>query len=76
MVCCVFHEWKIKGLYYRPMASMGWNYGIQLIETCQCDKCGKRRSMIIEKYNNDSYMLYRRKLKELNSIGVKNFYTE
>ena len=53
---CVFHEWKVKGLYYKPVASMGWNYGIQLIEEYQCKKCGKKKCIIVEKYNNDSYM--------------------
>ena len=73
---CVFHEWKVKGLYYKPVASMGWNYGIQLIEEYQCKECGKKKGIIVEKYNNDSYMLYRQKLKELKSMGIKNFYNE
>ena len=73
---CVFHEWKVKGLYYKPVASMGWNYGIQLIEEYQCKKCGKKKSIIVEKYNNDSYMAYVRKLEEIERRGIKSFYNE
>ena len=73
---CLFHKWRARDLYYKPVASMGWNYGIQLIEEYQCKKCGKKKSIIVEKYNNDSYMAYVRKLEEIERRGIKSFYNE
>ena len=73
---CVFHEWKVIGLYYKSTATMGWNYGIQLIETHQCNKCGKIRNVIVEVHSNDSYMVYEQKLEKFKRMGAKSFYSE
>ena len=71
---CIFHKWEVKGLYYKPVASRGWGYGIRLIEELHCEKCGKTKYITIETYNNDSRIAYKQKLREIKDLGVRNFY--
>ena len=71
---CIFHKWEVKGLYYKPVASRGWGYGIRLIEELYCDKCNKTKYITVETYNHDSRTAYKQKLREIKDLGVRNFY--